>query len=234
MGKCVGDGMSISQIEAQIARLTRELASLRMAKHRAKQRPVLCLFDLETTGLGKTSQIRICEAGLVEYMGGRVHQWHVNPLQSVSLAAARVHKLKNEFLRLQDPWSKVGKEFNASLEGMREDTSTPIVLGGFNSKRYDSRILTFEHHRHGLHYPANVFFVDFRDIFPQFIRLEGKKGLADYHRSATGKEINSAHTAVADAKAIGNVLDTIEDRGRLRELIEEKMEASEAVIKRCF
>ena len=146
-----------------------------------------------------------------------------------------MHKLKNEFLMLQPPWSKVGTALNAAIEGMREDSATPVVLGGFNSKRYDSRILTFEHHRHGLRFPPNVFFVDFREVFPDFISLgENRKGLAEYHMRVTGKAIPSAHTAVADAKAIARILDTIGDRERLLGAIEEKMEASEAVVRRCF
>ena len=227
--------MSIAQIEAQMASLSKQLATLKVKARRGRKKSVLCLFDLETTGLGKTSLINICEAGLVEYESGRVHQWYANPLRPVSLAASRVHKLKNEFLMLQPPWSKVGTALNAAIEGMREDSATPVVLGGFNSKRYDSRILTFEHHRHGLRFPPNVFFVDFREVFPDFISLgENRKGLAEYHMRVTGKAIPSAHTAVADAKAIARILDTIGDRERLLGAIEEKMEASEAVVRRCF
>ena len=230
--------MSIAQLESQIAKLTRQLNTLKMGgAPRGRRRPLLCLFDLETTGLGKTSLIKICEVGLVEFPSLRVHQWHVNPLQSVSAAVTRVHGLKNEFLKMQDPWAKVGAAMNAALEGMRDgDSSRPIVLGGFNSKRYDSRIMTFEHNRHGLKYPPNLFFVDFREIFPEFIVIDGhkKKGLAEYHMQATGTGITSAHTAVADARAIANIIDTIEDRSKLFCLIEDKMEASEAVIRRCF
>jgi DNA polymerase III epsilon subunit-like protein len=227
--------MSIAIIEAQIAQLTKTLNTLKFAQRKQSASPILCLFDLETTGLGKTAHIKICEYGMVNYTTGRVFQRHVNPLQAVSESVTRIHGLRSDFLARQSSWKRVGVELNDAIEEARDgDNSKPVILGGFNSKRYDSRILTFEHHRHGLRYPPNVFFVDFREILTDFVPLQKKKGLAEYHKAATGKEIVSAHTAVADARAIANILDTITDRDALFEKIEGSMEATEACIRRCF
>jgi len=225
--------MSIAEIEAQIAKLTKKLTLLKL---QAKtKRPILCLFDLETTGLGKTQHIKICEIGMVQYDNLKPWQSYSNPVQSVSKTVSSIHGLKNEFLQQQPSWKEVGQLWHKEINSIRDgDVSIPVILGGFNSKRYDSRIVTFENHRHGLFFPTNVFFVDFREVFPSFFPdIVGKKSLGAYHEHVLDKPIPSAHTAVADAMAIGNILKTV-DQPRLFKCIEAKMEAAEAVIKRCF
>ena len=198
--------------------------------------PVLILFDLETTGLGKTCLIRICEVGMVNYGTGQTFQRFVNPQQSVPQGATQIHGLRDEFLAQQQTWRDVGQQFNDALQSYAAASPhRPLVVGGFNSKRYDARILTFEHHRFAHKFPPNIFFVDFKEVLAKLITLRThKKGLAQYHEAAVGKSIKGAHTAVADAKAIANILDTIEDKALLYHTIDDKMEPAECVMKRCF
>jgi DNA polymerase III epsilon subunit-like protein len=186
--------------------------------------PNVVYFDLETTGLGKTADIRICEIGMVRASNGEQFQQYVNPTIDVSSSASRVHGLKKEFLSKHASWEHVGAEMNGFLDqGERE-----VILAGFNSKRYDSRILFFEHDRHNLAFSNSnsnsnhLCFVDFRDIFPHFFKLTGKKTLGAYHEHVTGEPISNAHTAVGDCLALQTIVEHISDTALLYELIAKK------------
>jgi len=134
-------------------------------------------------------------------------------------------------LRSKPGWKEVQPKWEAWLEQQRPSSDVPLILGGFNSKRYDSRILTF--HTDYQH-PRNLFFVDFREVFAGvFDDLQGRKSLGAYHKHVLKRDITSAHTAVADAKAIVDICKTMDQEG-LFDLISEKMESSEGVVKRCL
>ena len=227
------------QLEATVAALTKELTALKLSRTpspprpvlSSPRRPVLCLFDLETTGLGKTKHIKICEIGAVNYTSGAVFQQYVNPGVPVPDAAVSVHHITNEMLQQKPGWQEIQPEWEARLEKQRPSPDVPLILGGYYSKRYDSRILTFHMN---YQYPPNIFFVDFWEIFPiVFDDLQGKKGLGAFHQHVLGRDIPSAHTAVADAQAIVSLCQKIEPE-QLDTLIEEKKESAEGVIKRCL
>ena len=188
----------------------------------------LVYYDLETTGLGKTAEIRICEIGMVRQK--EQFQRYVKPTISISPSASKVHGLKKEFLSKYPPWRQIGREMNEFIE----ETEHDIILAGFNSKRYDSRILFFEHHRHGLEFPPHVHFIDFREILPYFFKLSGKKTLNAYHEYVTGETISNAHTAIGDCLALKTIIDTITDKTSLADLILKQKETVSGLTKRCI
>ena len=220
----------IARLEAQIASMAVKLAALSVSTALPRKTPVLLLFDLETTGLGKTKFIKICELGAINYNTGAVFQHYVNPGVVVPDRATAVHHLSNEMLQQHPGWAQVQPKWEEWLNKQRPSDDVPLLLGGFNSKRYDSRILTFESN---YQYPPNVFFVDFREVFPlAFPDMEGKKSLGGYHQWALSKEITSAHTAVADATAIADICRVV-DQLPLFQWIANKQESANGVIKRC-
>ena len=222
----------INQLETQLAQIAKELAALKLnPRPKPENRPILCLFDLETTGIGKTKFIKICEIGGVNYATGDTYQQYVNPGVPVPDSAVSVHHITNEMLRTKPRWKEVQPAWEGWLEEQRPSPDVPLILGGFNSKRYDSRILTF-HTEYS--YPPNVLFVDFREVFADcFPDIQGRKSLGGYYQHVLNKDITSAHTAVADAKAIVDICVTM-DQDQLFELIAKKQETSEGVVKRCL
>jgi len=98
---------------------------------------------------------------------------------------------------------------------------------------YDSRILTFENQREQIQYPSKLYFVDLKEVFSTHFELEGKKSLSRYHEVFAGAPITSAHTAVADSKALYTLLQRISEP-EVRSTILLKRETANGVKKRCF
>lgn len=220
----------IRSLEEQLLQLTKRINALKISTNKPiTDKKQLILWDLETTGLGKTNEIRICEIGLMHYDGSEKKNWYVNPDVSISASAQKVHGLKKAFLDKQPKWKDVG--YHTYMKGIKK----PLILCGFNSKRYDSRILTFENHRASTPTPDDVYFCDLREVFPRFIDLGlSKKSLQHYHVHVMGKEHNDAHTALGDCEALGNIMRSLPNQKHLYEEIEKKMESNASVLKRCF
>ena len=222
------------QLCAKISRLEQifEKINLKPSPDRPKETSATLLyFDLETTGLGKTHEIGICEIGVVCGTTGEVvFQKYVQPFCPVTKKAEEIHELKAEFLEQQLTWEKIGKQLNEKISSLEGD----VILAGFCSKRYDSRILTFAHQRNNLKFPPNLYFVDMKEVYPTFYTIEGKKSLGNYHLRASGKQIVSAHNAISDSLALFNISSQIEDQSELMKCIESKMETVAGVHKRCF
>lgn len=174
---------------------------------RGEAQHVFVFFDLETGGLGKTKDIRICQiaAQAVDEHLRVLGEWNsfCNPLQTISPSAIKVHGFDNDFVQGYTDWGTVGVAFNAFLERMRHrNPKVPLTLCAHNGNRFDVRILIFHHNRHGIDFPNNVLYCDtipvFKTIFP---------GLASYslgsvYANAFGTEVPNAHDAVADVQAM--------------------------------
>ena len=225
---------ALLKIEAILADLTREVAQLKLQHADTKDAtpprgPRLIHYDLETTGLGKTKDIRICEIGLLDHHTGDSFQRYVNPGKPISKSATSVHSLKREFLETHPGWDETGHEVAQYL-----DRPYDIILGGFNSKRYDSRIFTFEMMRHGCPLPTSLYTVDFRVVFKTLFPDAPKTSLGGYYAHVTGKEnIPDAHTALGDARAL-KVLCEAANQKELWDEIEKHKESWESVRKRCL
>jgi len=221
---------SLQKVEATLQSLIRQVANLKL-ELAAKATPCrLIFFDLETTGLGKTAEIRICEIGAVDYQSGETFQRYVNPLVHVHKGASEIHKLKKDFLQLQPDWGIIGHAWHDHLRHPGD-----VIIAGFNSKRYDSRILMFENTRHGIEVPSQLYTVDLREVFKILYPSCTKTSLQGYFQHCCDRdEVPDAHTAVGDAKALFDLTTQVSNQEHLWKLIHEKKESWESVRKRCF
>ena len=191
-------------------------------------------FDLETTGLGKTEDVRITEVGVVP---SRVS----HPRRAVFRRAVRTSKQVDPRMPAHvrtatvaaaaagvDTWDVVGAAFNAYVATF----PPPRVLVGFNSKRYDSRIVAFSHRRANLPWPADTYTVDVRDFIKQFATLDVPRTLGRYHEHLVGTPIPSAHTAVADADALRAIVATLPSAA-VRAAVDVHLETGDGVHRRC-
>ena len=99
---------------------------------------VFVLFDFETGGLGKTSDIRICQIGAIalsqnmEVLGE--FDEFVNPRRDISPGATAVNNITNDFVKFLDDWSKVGLRFNQWIAGFAKGLQ--VTLCAHNGKRF--------------------------------------------------------------------------------------------------
>jgi len=129
----------IASIRQSLAHLTYRLAQLELQENapvapapaaaRARaSRPAAggttkVIFDLETGGLGKTSEINICQVSCTAFDQnwnrlGRFTEF-VNPLEPMDTSAINVHGFSDEFCSNFDDWSVIGRKFNDFLEEAR-------------------------------------------------------------------------------------------------------------------
>ena len=193
----------------------------------------LVFFDLETTGLGKTANIRIREIGAIELsavsasLGFREAVNPCVPVQPQALAVAPVI----DDAETADTWQYVGQRFRAWMDDCYPGG---VVLAGFNSKRYDSRIFCFEQQRWGHRCSRDLEFVDMMEVFRHFFPEVGKpRRLENYHKHVfDGLSIPSAHTALGDAMALRDIAATL-DKDKLWAEVEKHKETLDGVCKRC-
>lgn len=196
--------------------------------------PVYVVFDLETNGLGKTSDIRVCQIG-AQALNSELHTLSrfnefVNPLAAIDPSATAVTGIDASFVNNCDAWDDVGDRFNRWLESVRAE-GQPIVLLAHNGKRFDARILAFEHSRHRLAFPGQLHHADTIDVFKKLYPGMSSYALGNLYKAACGKELADAHTADADVEGVCTLL-------RMRDgavaAIEECRESFSSIIKRCF
>jgi hypothetical protein len=185
----------------------------------------LVFFDFETGGACRpTADTRVREVAAVAWYGGGRE------------------KAVNTFREVVTPddgprsWAAgAARRFNAFV-------GVNGVLAGFNSKRFDARVLMFEHARvvpplGGLPLPPGVKFVDLMEVFRVLCPKVGvPRTLGAYHQALTGRAILSPHTALADAEALRACTEAlIAARGEAAvfEAIEGAWETAHAVQKRC-
>ena len=202
---------------------------------------VLVLFDFETTGLGKTSDICITEVGAIHvdpFKGHILHEFRelVQPTVHVTAGASRVNGLTDRKLSSFPMWDNVGSKFNSWLESLRENKDTLIYLCAHNGKRYDSRLLIFEHSRHQLKLPRNLYHIDTLPLFKSmFIGLDSYS-LSALYKYMFDDKIKDAHTALGDVKAMLRLLEVGLMVGEhvLEKWIKAHSESFDSVQKRCY
>lgn len=249
----------LTAIDGRLATLTRMMQEVRLAPSTPPATPPpspaegaapdvvvavdvdgLIAFDLETTGLGKTSAIRVREIGAVAVSNQPCEPFRsaVNPGVDIAVSAA-AKKISPDppDMATAPQWSGVGPKFHAWLEAVRKQCPSPdakIVLMGYNSKRYDSRILAFENCRHNVRTePTALHFVDLMPVLRKHVpEVEKPRTLARYHAHLLGRPIASAHTALGDAVAVRDIWRAI-DCEEVRKLMQAEIERADGVYKRC-
>jgi hypothetical protein len=247
----------ISTLERQLARMQRLFASLvlndddtfydtvprapppspvRVAVAVPPGRPRVVFFDFETGGACRaTDKTKIKEIGAVPW--GRDKN---PPTWDPMTAPWRIAPFRHRITE-QGPASWAG----GMAELFNQWLGPDAVLAGFNSKRYDARILTFEHARvpaggelgASLSLPPRTKFVDLMEVFRVLCPSVGvPRTLGAYHTKLTGENIVSPHTALADADALRACMDAlVASKGEeaVWEAVTGAWETAHAVEKRC-
>ncbi len=166
------------------------------------ERP-LAFFDLETTGL-RPGVDRIVELALIRLSPGgdvfeRVRRF--NPGVPIPPEATAVHGITDADVADEPPFTSFARSLADLLE--------PCDLAGFNVRRFDLPMLLAEFRRAGVSFdPRARRIVDVQLIFHR----EEPRDLSAAARFYLGRELEDAHSALADIRATAAVLGAQLDR----------------------
>ena len=159
-------------------------------------------FDFETTGLGKTAEIRVVQIGAqaLDAALRPVDRFvrFVNPSMPIQPSAVLVHGIDDARVSGEATWAEVGAAFNEWMDRVRGGVDAPLTLLAHNGKRYDARIMCFEHFRHGLRLPSGARHADTIDVLKRVLPGRDNYKLGEVHGDLLGRELENAHDAMAD------------------------------------
>ncbi len=157
----------------------------------------LVFFDLETTGTNITHD-RIVEISIVKLMpDGTVveRSRRLNPEMPIPAEATAVHHITDDDVAAEPTFRQVAASLSKLLQG--------CDIAGFNSNRFDIPLLDQEFHRAGVDFDLDgVRFVDVQTIYHK----KEPRTLVAAYRYYCGKELEEAHSALADTRATMEVL----------------------------
>ena len=163
----------------------------------------LIFFDLETTGTNIVKD-RIVEFSYIKvYPDGseETKSRRLNPEMHIPEAATAVHHISDEDVKDAPTFRQVSKALLAIFDG--------CDIAGYNSNKFDVPLLIEEFARVGLNFDiSGRHFVDVQNIFH---KMEQRTLVAAY-RFYCGKELEGAHSALADTRATYEVLKSQLDR----------------------
>lgn len=163
----------------------------------------LVFFDLETTG------INIATDRIVELCYIKVHpngneeskSMRINPEMHIPEAASAIHGIYDEDVKDCPTFKQVARELANAIEG--------CDLAGFNSNRFDIPMLAEEFLRADVDFDmTRRKFIDVQNIYH---KLE-KRTLSAAYKFYCGKDLENAHSALADTQATYEVLQAQLDR----------------------
>lgn len=159
-------------------------------------RPII-FFDLETTGTN-IMRDRIVELSVIKvYPDGTEESKtrRINPEMHIPEASTAVHRISDEDVKDCPTFRQIAKSLHSYFEG--------CDIAGYNSNKFDVPLLIEEFARAGLNFDVNGRkFVDVQNIFH---KMEQRTLVAAY-RFYCGKELEDAHSALADTRATYEVL----------------------------
>ena len=160
------------------------------------KRPLI-FFDLETTGLdiSKDSIVEICYIRVEPNGNEEARTMRINPGKPIPEEASRVHGIMDEDVKDCPTFAEIAPQLAAAFEG--------CDIAGFNSNRFDVPLLAEEFMRAGV----NIDFTQCRSIDVQNIyhKME-KRTLAAAYKFYCDKDLENAHSALADTQATYEVL----------------------------
>ena len=166
------------------------------------ERPII-FFDLETTGLtiGKDHIVELCYIRLEPNGNERAETLRFNPGIPISKEASAVTGITDKDVKDCPTFAEKAPELAKVFEG--------CDLAGYNSNKFDVPMLTEEFALCGIDIHVNDRkLVDVQNIFH---KMEQRTLVAAY-RFYCGKELENAHSALADTRATLEVLEAQLDR----------------------
>ncbi|MDE5795482.1 MAG: 3'-5' exonuclease [Muribaculaceae bacterium] len=160
------------------------------------ERPLI-IFDLETTGTSITHD-RIVEISLIKVHpdGHReTRTRRLNPEMHIPEASTAVHHITDEMVAQEPTFRQVAKSLLELFEG--------CDIAGYNSNKFDVPLLMEEFGRVGLNFEiAGRRFIDVQNIFHK----KEQRTLIAAYRFYCGRDLEDAHSAMADTEATYEVL----------------------------
>ncbi|MEE8359365.1 MAG: 3'-5' exonuclease [Candidatus Omnitrophota bacterium] len=159
----------------------------------------LVVLDLETTGTW-IEKDRIVEIGMIKYHpDGTVEEYarRINPGMHIPEGVIRIHGITDDDVKDKPSFKEIAKETISFMDG--------CDLAGFNVERFDLPILEREFHGAGIRLDwqqRNIY--DAQRIYHYHERRDLKAAYKFY----CAKELESAHSALDDARATMEILST--------------------------
>ena len=163
----------------------------------------LAFFDLETTGLNVSTD-RIIELSVLKVNpdgSQEVVNTRINPEMPISPKATAIHGIKDDDLVSSPKFGEIAHSLSSFLEG--------CDLAGYNAIKFDIPVLVEEFLRVG--YDFNINDRKFVDVQVIFHRKE-QRTLGAAYQFYCKKDLDNAHSALADATATFEILKAQLDR----------------------
>lgn len=160
------------------------------------KRPII-FFDLETTGLdiAKDRIVELCYIRVEPNGNEEARSMRINPEMHIPEVASSVHGIIDDDVKDCPTFADVAPQLAATFEG--------CDLAGFNSNRFDLPLLAEEFMKAGVNIDlSHVQAIDVQNIYH---KLE-KRTLAAAYKFYCGRDLENAHSALADTQATYEVL----------------------------
>ena len=160
------------------------------------KRPII-FFDLETTGLdiAKDRIVELCYIRVEPNGNEEARSMRINPEMHIPEVASSVHGITDDDVKDCPTFADVAPQLAATFEG--------CDLAGFNSNRFDLPLLAEEFMKADVNIDlSHVQAIDVQNIYH---KLE-KRTLAAAYKFYCGRDLENAHSALADTQATYEVL----------------------------
>ncbi len=174
----------------------------------------LFVFDTETTGVDPASD-RVVELGACYFEGRKFVEERrnlVDPGVPIPEGASAIHGITDARVAGKPRFRELAARFAAHLDGSAKDGARPI-LSGYNARAFDVPLLNAELERAGV--DARIDVAEVHDPFV-FVRWHLRDLRSRNLTSACGHfgiALEKAHSAAADARATGELLFRMIERG---------------------
>lgn len=157
----------------------------------------IVFFDLETTGINITTDriVELCYIKVYPNGNEEAKSMRINPEMHIPESSTAVHGITDEDVANCPTFKQVAAELAATIKG--------CDFAGFNSNRFDVPMLVEEFLRAGVDIDIrNRKFVDVQNIYHKMER----RTLVAAYKYYCGKDLENAHSALADTRATYEVL----------------------------
>lgn len=199
------------------------------------QKPIVIVFDLETTGF-KWDHDRIIEFAAQDLVGGPYStiQSLVNP--ECFVTNEKIHGISNRMVNRSDVprWKDLAPIIIHYIK-YRQKAGGPVIWVAHNGRRFDARFLVKEFSRCSVEIPSDWVFVDTLPLAREVMKLNGSK-LVDIKLNSLREHygiplMGTAHRAMSDVNTLALVLQKLSFELKLpvSGLLEKSFKASDII-----